>query len=126
MEKQEKSSKNLEHFLNYVREMIVNYNYHNGALNVEDKRSQDLLHELELGPSKNKDRVATKLRKSRKERRVHKDFIEINTSIYDFFVSSEGKAVMHRLEEILGCIRKQEKYTQNRIYIPRIKDDTDI
>ena len=124
MEKQEKSSKNLEHFLNYVREIIVNYNYHNGALNVE--RSQDLLHELELGPSKNKDRVATKLRKSRKERRVHKDFIEINTSIYDFFVSSEGKAVMHRLEEILGCIRKQEKYTQNRIYIPRIKDDTDI
>lgn len=126
MDKQEKSSKNLEHFLNYVREIIVNYNYHNGALNVENKRSQDLLHELELGPSKNKDRVATKLRKSRKERRVHKDFIEINTSIYDFFVSSEGKAVMHRLEEILGCIRKQEKYTQNRIYIPRIKDDTDI
>ena len=126
MEKQEKSSKNLEHFLNYIREMIVNYNYHNGALNVEDKRSQDLLHELELGPSKNKDRVATKLRKSRKERRIHKDFVEINTPIYNYFVSSEGKIVIHKLEEILGCIRKQEKYTQNRIYVPRIKDETII
>ncbi len=123
MEKQEKSSKNLEYFLNYIRETIVNYNYHNGALNVEDKRSQDLLHELELGPSKNKDRVATKLRKSRKERRIHKDFIEINTPIYDFFVSSEGKAVMHRLEEILGDMRKQEKHKQNRFYVPRVKDD---
>ena len=126
MEKQEKSSKNLEYFLNYIREMIVNYNYHNGAVNVEDKRSQDLLHELELGPSKNKDRVATKLRKSRKERRIHKDFVEINTPIYNYFVCSEGKVVIHKLEEILGDMRKQEKQKQNRIYVPRIKDETSI
>lgn len=123
MEKILKNSKKLEEFLNFSRQAITDYNYHSEALNLEDKRSQDLLHELELGPGKNKDKIATQLKKSRKERRIHKDFIEINESFYKFITSPEGRITIHQFEDILGQMRKQEKHQQNRIYIPRIKTE---
>ena len=121
-----KNSKKLEEFLNFNRQIITDYNYHIEALDLEDKRSQDLLHELELGPGKNKDKIATQLKKSRKERRIHKDFIEVNEPLYKLITSAEYKIINHQLTDILGQMRKQEKHQQNRIYIPHINNKETI
>ena len=121
MSKEAKTSEIIENFLNGIRGVVTTYPFEKEAVEVEDKRTQDLLHELELGPSDGKDKVATKLRKSRKERRIHKDYIEINESIYNYWTSPTGTAMMKQLTDILGTIRKQEKSKQNRIYIPRVE-----
>ena len=124
MDKNTESSQQLKEFLDFLQQLIGDYQYHLEAMKVEDKRSQDLLHEIELGPSKNKDRVATKLRKSRKARRVHKDYVEIHQALYDFITSQRGKDCKHDLEAILGTLRREERRKINRIYIPKVKDET--
>lgn len=121
MSKEAKTSEIIENFLNGIRGVVTTYPFEKEAVEVEDKRTQDLLHELELGPSGCKDKIATKLRKSRKERRIHKDYIEINGPIYNYWTSPTGTAMMKQLTDILGTIRKQEKSKQNRIYIPRVE-----
>ena len=51
MSKEVKTSKIIENFLNGIIGVVTTYPFEKEAMEVEDKRTQDLLHELELGPS---------------------------------------------------------------------------
>lgn len=118
-----KYSVKLADFLNFVTESIVEYSNHTRGLDAQDNLTQDILHELELGPADNKNKLATRLKSARKERRVHKDFLEIHADLIAYFDSEEGRKARNKLTEILGAMRKQEQHKQNRYYVPRFKED---
>ena len=66
----------LTDFLNYIDCCRAGYQAAQDAVRKEERRLQDLLHELEFAENENeKRRAATKLQQSRRERRKQKDEI---------------------------------------------------
>lgn len=118
-----KYSAKLADFLNFVTESIVEYSRHERECKAQEDLTQDILHELELGPADNKNKLATKLKNARKERRIHKDYCEIHEALVLYFETPEGRVARNKLTEILGGMRKQEQHKQNRYYVPRIKQE---
>lgn len=88
----------------------------------KDKETQDVLHELELEDVLFDERakLATKLRKIRKDRRKAKDIVEEKEPLLNWY--SENKQAVNKLREALGATRKQEKYHNNRSYTKKIKE----
>lgn len=63
-------SDQLTEFLNFIDSCYAAYRLAYDAVNEEDRRLQDLLHEMEFAADKAaRNRVATKLQHSRRERR---------------------------------------------------------
>ena len=116
----------LEEFLNFVDQCYTDYRYAYEAVNEEDKRLQDLLHEMEFAPDKaERNRVATKLQNSRKERRRNKDIVKLNEQAVKFF-DEKGHRVkwdtLNKMRQLLGRQRKEEEYLfGERVYRPRAK-----
>ena len=74
MGKESSPAKVLEEFLNAVAASKQEYQYAYDAVNEEDRRLQDLLHEMEFAQNKaERNRSATKLQQSRRRRREYKD-----------------------------------------------------
>lgn len=80
--------------------------------------TQDLLHELELGELNYKERakVATKLAGVRRERRIEKDTVEELEDFVSWYCDPSTRRVLDQLRNILGKVRKQEEYHENRSY----------
>ena len=80
--------------------------------------TQDILHDLELGDLNYKERakVATKLAGVRKERRLEKDTIEELEDFISWYSDQNTKKVLDQLRNVLGKVRKQEEYHENRVY----------
>lgn len=75
----------LAEFLNFVDQCASEYNYAYEKVGEEDKRLQDLLHEMEFAANKaERNRVATKLQQSRKRRRENKDICQQNEQLVKF------------------------------------------
>ena len=86
MKSQENHSVRLEEFLAWVKECEEQYRTASEAVALEDRRLQDLLHEMEFAAtSKERSRVATKLSRSRKLRREQKDIMKRNEQVVEFF-----------------------------------------
>lgn len=117
-------SEELTKFLTFMRELEATYTETDANVNREDKISSDLLHLLELGNLKCKERskVATQLTYNRKNRRYYKDRKEELQALYDFYV--HNRKFFHELDEVLGATRKQERAHKNREYKPRVVDIT--
>lgn len=115
------SSEALSDFLTFWRYINSQYNISKEIVEECNKATNDLLHQIELGSYEDRNKFATQLSKVRKKRREHKDFIDINESLHILLNSKEYVHVYRTLEQLLGAIRKQEKYVQNeRSYNPRI------
>lgn len=114
------SSLNIEQFLNFLREVEQTYNLYVEYQKEQENLTQDLLHKLELENLKEneKRKLATQLRINRKDRRYFKDKVEELSPIYNFIF--ENKKVFNNLTNILGEVRKQEKYHENRRYFPKV------
>ncbi len=70
MKAEPKPSEELAAFLDFVDRCASRYNTAHSNTEQEDKRLQDLLHEIELAPDKaERNRAATRLQHSRKTRR---------------------------------------------------------
>lgn len=64
---EQQPSEVLQDFLNYIDQIKAEYQSAREAVGKEDKRLQDLLHELEFAEDKaTRNRVATKFQRSRK------------------------------------------------------------
>lgn len=89
-------------------------------LDKEDKLCQDLLHTLELEKTTYNERakIATKLITNRKDRRYFKDNVQIMQDLSNW--ASNSKPAVEKLKQVLGSIRKIEKYQQDRKYIPKV------
>ena len=114
-------AESLEDFLKFVDQCYQEYQIAQEAVSREDKRLQDLLHELEFAKEKGeRNRVATKFQRSRRERRKHKDIIKRNELVVKFFEEKPHRDTLNKLRQLLGRQRKEEEYlSSERIYKPR-------
>lgn len=83
-----------------------------------DKETQDILHGLEFDPiTKNdRNRLATRLQRVRRERRKYKDIVQCNDPLVTFLQSDKGKNMVNLLKEALGKTRKVEDIQEIRTY----------
>ena len=114
----------LQGFLDYVDQIKAECQSAREAVGKEDKRLQDLLHELEFAEDKAaRNRVATKFQRSRRERRRQKDEVQRLELLIDFFDSQNHKATINKMRNLLGAQRKREEYLDGeRHYKPRVEE----
>lgn len=123
MQKDELPSEQLTNFLNFIDACIGRYKYAFDNVGQEDKRLQDLLHEIEFAPNKaERNKIATKLQRSRRIRRENKDEAKLYEKIAKFFEDKRNKDALNQLRQLLGQQRKEEEYIfSDRTYKPRIE-----
>lgn len=114
----------LTDFLNYIDCCRAGYQAAQDAVRKEERRLQDLLHELEFAENENeKRRAATKLQRSRRERRKQKDEMMRRELVVDFFAEQAHKGTLNKMRQLLGRQRKQEEFLDgDRHYNPRVKE----
>ena len=122
MGKESSPAKALEEFLNAVVASKQEYQYAYDAVNEEDRRLQDLLHEMEFAPNKaERNRSAAKLQQSRRRRREYKDMVKKNEKLVKFFEEQKNREILNRMRQLLGQQRKEEEYlASERTYKPRM------
>ena len=114
-------------FLNFIDNVQKYKPIYTDLLEQEDKLCQDLLHTLELQDMSYTERakIATKLSTNRKDRRFYKDTCQIMEDI-SIWLCNNKKAV-EELKQVLGKVRKIEKYQKDRQYIPKtVKNIQDL
>ena len=127
MGKESSPAKVLEEFLNAVAASKQEYQYAYDAVNEEDRRLQDLLHEVEFAPNKaERNRSATKLQQSRRRRREYKDMVKKNEKLAKFFEEPKNWETLNRMRQLLGQQRKEEEYlASERTYKPRMNQEAE-
>ena len=125
MEKKKEASEALSEFLDFLDECERQYQTARDAVGLEDRRLQDLLHELEFAQDKSeRNRVATKFQHSRRERRRQKDEVQRLELIVIFFNEQNHKNTVKKMRQLLGRQRKEEEFLRGkRTYKPRVKAD---
>ena len=122
-EKAKTPAEHLSEFLNFVDQCCAEYKTAYETVNEEDRRLQDLLHEMEFASDKaERNKVATKLQNSRRRRRKNKDTVKLNEQIVKFFEEKGSRDTLNRMRQLLGRQRKEEEYLSGeRTYTPRVK-----
>lgn len=115
-----------ETFLNGVAEAQRIHNYCKEKVGECDKKTQDYLHQLELGAYPSRAKTATALAQCRKERRRYKDTMEILQPLIDLLADQQAISFVKKLQITLGETRKIERAMKNRQYIPRVVTDLEI
>lgn len=123
LKKKKSPAGHLEEFLNFVDECTREYRVAYDVVNEEDRRLQDLVHEMEFAADKlERNRVATKLQSSRRLRRQNKDIVKRNEQVVKFFEEQNHRTTLNKIRQLLGRQRKEEEYLQGeRIYKPRVE-----
>ena len=124
MDKEKEASEVLSDFLDFLDDCESRYQAARDAVGLEDRRLQDLLHELEFAEDKaERNRVATKFQHSRRERRRQKDEVQRLELIVNFFNELNNKNTVKKMRQFLGRQRKVEEYLNSeRVYYPRVKE----
>ena len=119
MDQQDSPAKRLEEFLAWVEACRENYAAASEAVSHEERRLQDLLHEMEFATNRNeRNRAATKLQQSRK----NKDILQRNEEVVKFFEEQGQKGLLKRMRQLLGRQRTVEAYLDGkRVYKPRVE-----
>lgn len=94
------------------------YNYYFNKVNELDLATQDLLHQIELGEKTSTTKWAKQLMLIRQQRRYAKDMAMMLEPINAYYL--ENKKEVNRIQNLIGTIRKNEKYFNNRTYNPRV------
>lgn len=121
-DKQVLLSETVSRFLLDMDQAQKDYNW---ALQEEsrmEKLTQDYLHMLEFGDLDYRRRaaVAKAIKECRVKRRESKDIINTTEPLVDFFNGERGKMLISQLQQVLGKIRKEEKFIEQRTYIPKV------
>ena len=117
-------SQEIKRFLDFVSESRSLYNMALTNMKDEEKKLQDFLHAIEFeSNSKERSKICTKLHQSRLERRRNKDMVEELEEIVKFFQEPQHKKTLDQMTQLLGKVRKIEKYHAERTYYPRVKEE---
>lgn len=118
-------SEKLQDFIKTIRSYETTYELSFETVGLEDKKLQDLLHEIELSANaKERNRAAAKLKDSRKARRAAKDEVLMLENIVKFFEEPQNRKVLNQMGQLLGRQKKQEKMIlSERTYTPRVKEE---
>ncbi len=116
-------SEEIKRFIDFVDESRKEYSSAMDKMHLEEKRLQDFLHAIEFEPTaKGRSKITTKLHKSRQERRRQKDTVEELEELVKFFQEPQHKKTLDQMTQLLGRIRKVEKYHAERQYRPRVPE----
>ena len=109
-------------FLNLMLNAPFTYCAAYKAVNDEDKLAGDLLHEIELDGTTcaKRSKTATALRTNRLDRRYYKDIVEEYEPLNDYLKDPNIDKAIRKLSQVLGDVRKAEKYHADRKYKPRV------
>ena len=121
---EKKVSEQIKGFLDFVDECReLNFMAYSGV-GEEDRRHQDLIHAIEFEDDPDEiARIGMRLHQSRIERRAFKDIYEVTSPVVEFARDPQNKRSLDSARQLLGKVRKVEKYHENRVYIPGIKED---
>ena len=117
-------AKQIEAFLSFIDQCHAEYRLAYDAVNEEDRKLQDLLHGIEFAADRAEcNRMATKLKNSRKGRRRNKDIVKMNEQVVKFFEEKGHRDTLNRMRQLLGRQRKEEEYLLGeRVYKARVND----
>lgn len=117
-----KKSEILSDFIKLMNEADRVYDAAYHAVNTEDKLTSDLLHRMELEGTTCgiRSKIATELRINRQDRRYYKDILEEYEPLREFLADERHAKAVKNLEQVLGKLRKVERYHADRTYRPRI------
>ena len=117
-------SEEIKRFLDFVEESKKLHTLSQESLVREDKKVQDFLHAIEFEKSaKERSKICTKLHISRQDRRKYKDIVEEREEIVKFFQDPQHKKTLDQMTQLLGRVRKVEKYHADQTYYPRVKEE---
>ena len=107
-------------FLNLIIQSENEYQFALELQRTEEKKTQDVLHMLELDNLNYKERakLATQLKNIRQKRRRYKDEVEELECIVQF--KKENKNLVNMLTQLLGKQRKVEKSHIDRHYTQKV------
>lgn len=114
----------LSEFLAYIDRIRYDYKAAHDAVKKEEKRLQDLLHDIEFAGGENeKRRAGTRLQQSRRNRRRKKDEMMRLELVVQFFDEPTQKSTINKMRQLLGKQRKQEEFLNGeRHYNKRVQD----
>ena len=121
MPKEKLKSEIIRDFLNLVLNCPRIHNAAYQAVGQEDKLTVDLLHAIEIDGDDRatRNKAATALRLNRLDRRYYKDIMEEYEPIHKFLQDPANEKAIKKLTQVLGDVRKVEKYHEDRTYRPR-------
>lgn len=122
MTKSPNPSEQLKQFLDFVDESRRILGIALDAVQTEEKRQIDLLHEIEFAASaKERNKTATRLHKCREDRRKYKDMVKRYEQIVNFFNDGQNQKITNQMKQLLGRQRREEEYLDSdRVYKKRV------
>lgn len=113
------ASEYIKGFLDFLNSSQEDYNIATQQEIDANNETQDILHRIELNDNKYHEyaRLSKALRKVRQDRRRAKDKVMQLQPVVEWL--SENSKAIRDLEKLLGAVRKVEKQTENRFYIPK-------
>lgn len=114
----------LQDYATLLEKSAKDYDYYFDKVNELDKATQDILHQLELGNSDVAIKWARKLIQIRKQRRCAKDLVQKLEPLKVYYESNVKE--VNKIKMLVGDIRKNDKYFENKRYSPRVIKDLDI
>jgi hypothetical protein len=127
MTDRKKPSLSIKEFLDFAEHLKNDYEYCKALVDQLDKKyDKDLSHDLELKPAKEKNKIATKMRQNRLNRRYYKDILEEFEPLYTMMTDEKYKKTFDMLKQTLGRTRNAEEYHKDRTYYPRVKEKDEI
>jgi hypothetical protein len=109
-------AKKIQQARDIIRELLEIYSENCLKLDENEKITQDILHQIELGSYSEGRKFYGVLRKTRKDRRVNKDVIDILEKFVTLMDTDYAIKFMRQLDEALGDARNKEKKLTNRHY----------
>lgn len=98
-------------FLNFLETADREYESAYADVGKEDNRVQTFLHDMEFAPDgKTRNRIATSLQQSRKERRKGKDRVQLFGKIHDFLADRQNQNLLKSLRRLQNEQVTVEKY----------------
>lgn len=119
-------SDELTRFTNLCSEVKRMHTYCEDRLKECDKETQDYLHKLELESltSSEKAKIATALKRVRKERRYYKDRVESCQPLIEAIETNPCKIFINNLSGVVSKCKRVESYHTSRTYIPKVVKET--
>lgn len=108
----------LKDFVKAIQTAQSEHKFYYDKVNELDKATNDILHQIELGKSAERNKWATKLSEIRKERRYAKDIVAVAEPIKKYV--AENPAQIKAIERLLGEVRKEQKHLKERKYTARV------
>lgn len=98
-------------FLKFLEQSSKDYEAAYADVGKEDSKVQTFLHDMEFALNKNeRNRIATLLQRSRRERRKAKDIAQLYENIHNFYTDKQNQNILKALRRLQNEQITMEKY----------------